>query len=50
MAIKLVLLKKIVEQIKEDADSKDYTAIEDLLKDVEIKKLMGFLSEEKLND
>ena len=50
MAIKLVLLKKIVGQIKEDADNQDYTAIEDLLNDVPIKKLIGFLSEEKLND
>ena len=49
MAIKLVLLKKIVGQIKEDADNQDNTAIEDLLKDVPIKKIIRCLSEEKLN-
>tara|TARA_R100001129_G_scaffold158222_1_gene121834 strand:+ start:64 stop:204 length:141 start_codon:yes stop_codon:yes gene_type:complete len=38
------LLKKVVEQIKEDADAKDYTAIEDLLKDIPTKKLKGFLT------
>ena len=39
------LLKKIVEQIKEDAETGDYTAIEDLLKEIPINKLKGFLSD-----
>ena len=41
------LLKKVVEQIKKDADIKDYTAIEELLKDISTENLKGFLSEEK---
>ena len=41
------LLKKVVAQIIEDAESKDYTAIEDLLKDIPIKKLKGFLEEQE---
>jgi len=40
------LLKKVVEQIKKDADIKDYTAIEELLKDVSTERLKGFLAEE----
>jgi len=40
------LLKKVVEQIKQDADAKDYTAIEDLLKDIPTERLKGFISEE----
>jgi hypothetical protein len=40
------LLKKVVCQIREDADSGDYTAIADLLKDIPKEKLIGFLSEE----
>tara|TARA_R110002020_G_scaffold406022_1_gene616056 strand:+ start:391 stop:528 length:138 start_codon:yes stop_codon:yes gene_type:complete len=39
------LLKKVVDQIKEDADSGDYTAIEHLLKDIPKEKLQGFLTE-----
>tara|TARA_R100000030_G_scaffold86728_2_gene70218 strand:- start:583 stop:720 length:138 start_codon:yes stop_codon:yes gene_type:complete len=39
------LLKKVVDQIKEDANSGDYTAIEDLLKDIPKEKLKGFLTE-----
>jgi len=37
------LLKAVVEQIKEDAEDGDYTAIEDLLKDIPEKRLVGFL-------
>ena len=39
------LLKAVVEQIKEDAEDGDYTAIEDLLKDIPKKRLVGFLKE-----
>ena len=42
------LLKKVVEQIKQDADAKDYTAIEELLKDISTERLKGFLSREKV--
>ena len=48
--LNLELLKKIVEQIKLDADVKDYTAIEHLLKDIPTEKLKSFLSEEKINN
>ena len=41
------LLKAIVRQIEEDASIGDYTAIEDLLKDIPIEKLKGFLSEDE---
>ena len=41
------LLKAIVRQIEEDASIGDYTAIEELLKDIPIKKLKSFLTEEK---
>ncbi len=44
--IDLSLLKAIVRQIQEDANDGDYTAIEDLLKDIPKKKLIGFLTEE----
>ena len=37
------LLKAVVKQIKEDAEDGDYTAIEDLLKDIPKKRLIGFL-------
>jgi len=37
------LLKAVVKQIQEDADDGDYTAIEDLLKDIPKKRLVGFL-------
>ena len=40
------LLKKVVEQIKGDASNGDYTAIEDLLKDIPKERLIGFLKEE----
>jgi|TARA_R100000742_G_C4160336_1_gene2179 hypothetical protein len=40
------LLKKVVEQIKDDASNGDYTAIEDLLKAIPKKRLIGFLKEE----
>ena len=39
------LLKKVVEQIKDDASNEDYTAIEDLLKDIPKERLIGFLKE-----
>jgi len=39
------LLKKVVDQIREDADSGDYTAIEYLLKEIPKEKLQGFLTE-----
>ena len=46
--IDLQLLKKVVEQIKVDADNGDYTAIEELLdSDIRIEKLKSFLTEEK---
>jgi hypothetical protein len=42
------LLKAVVEQIKEDADNKDFTAIECLFQflDKPEKRLKGFLTEE----
>jgi len=45
--IDLQLLKDVVEQIKVDADNGDYIAIEELLSDIPIEKLKGFLTEEK---
>ena len=39
------LLKKVVEQIKDDASIEDYSAIEDLLKDIPKERLIGFLKE-----
>jgi hypothetical protein len=41
------LLKAVVQQIKEDAKDGDYTAIEDLLKDIPKKRLTGFLTEDR---
>ena len=41
------LLKAIVRQIEEDVNLGVYTAIEELLKDIPIEKLKGFLTEEK---
>jgi len=45
--IDLELLKKVIEQINEDADDKDYTAIENLFQflDCPEKRLKGFLSD-----
>ena len=43
--IEFDLLKKVVDQIKEDADFGDYTTIEELLKDIPEEKLQGFLPE-----
>ena len=48
--IDLQLLKKVVEQIKSDANNGDFIAIEELLSDIPIQKLKGFLTEEKQND
>ena len=45
--IDLQLLKNVVEQIKVDADNGDYIDIEELLSDIPIEKLKGFLTEEK---
>ena len=45
--IDIQLLKNVVEQIKVDADNGDYIAIEELLSDIPIEKLKGFLTEEK---
>ena len=39
------LLKAIVRQIEEDASLGDYTAIEELLNNIPIEKLKGFLSD-----
>ena len=39
------LLKAVVKQIQEDAEDGDYTAIEDLLKDIPKERLVGFLTE-----
>ena len=44
------LLKAIARQIEEDASFGDYTAIEELLKDIPTEKLKGFLTEEKLDE
>ena len=41
--IEFNLLKAVVKQIQEDAEHGDYTAIEDLLKDIPEKRLVGFL-------
>lgn len=43
--IEFNLLKAVVKQIQEDAEHGDYTAIEDLLKDIPKKRLVGFLKE-----
>ena len=43
--IEFYLLKAVVKQIQEDAEHGDYTAIEDLLKDIPKKRLVGFLKE-----
>ena len=43
--IEFNLLKAVVKQIQEDAEHGDYTAIEDLLKDIPKKRLDGFLKE-----
>ena len=48
--IDLQLLKKVVEQIKIDADNGDFMAIEELLSDIPIQKLKGFLTEGKQNE
>jgi hypothetical protein len=39
------LIDKVIDQIKSDMLSEDYTAIEELLKSVPIKNLQSFLSE-----
>ena len=44
--IDLSLLKAIVRQIQEDVNDGDYTAIEELLKNIPKKRLIGFLKEE----
>ena len=45
--IDLELIKKVIEQINEDADDKDYTAIENLFQflDYPEKRLKGFLKD-----
>ena len=43
--IDMNLLVAVVKQINLDADKKDYTAIEDLLKNIPKKNLIGFLEE-----
>ena len=48
--IDLQLLKKVAEQIKSDANNGDFIAIEELLSDIPIQKLKGFLTEDKQND
>ena len=48
--IDFALLKAVVKQIQEDVSLGDYTAIEDLLKNIPIEKLKGFLTEEKINE
>tara|TARA_R100000234_G_scaffold107626_1_gene78777 strand:+ start:258 stop:413 length:156 start_codon:yes stop_codon:yes gene_type:complete len=48
--IDLQLLKKVVEQIKVDANNGDFMAIEELLSDIPIQKLKDFLTEDKQND
>ena len=48
--IDMDLLVAVVKQINLDADNKDYTAIEDLLKDIPRKKLIGFLDEDNENE
>jgi len=45
MEIKFDLLKAVVQQIREDANNEDYTAIEELLKDIPKKRVVGFLTE-----
>lgn len=39
------LLMKVVDQMKQDAEMGDYTAIEELLKDIPAETLQGFLSD-----
>ena len=40
------LIKAITKQIIKDVNYGDYTAIEELLKDIPIEKLKGFLADE----
>lgn len=40
------LFDKVLEQLKRDIICKDYTAIEELLRDVPEENLLAFLSEE----
>lgn len=47
MEINFDLLKAVIQQIREDENSGDYTAIEELLKDIPKKRLVGFLTEDK---
>lgn len=44
------LLELVFAQMKQDIDNKDYTAIEELLKDVRDTALQAFVSEELLLD
>jgi hypothetical protein len=39
------LLKAVAKQMAEDAQNNDYTAIDDLLKNVSTEEIQGFLSE-----
>ena len=39
------LLKAVAKQMAEDAQNNDYTAIDDLLKNVSTEEMQGFLSE-----
>ena len=41
----LELLKKVVAEIMQDAQDHDYTCIDELLKDVPVDRLKGFLRE-----
>ena len=43
----LDLIKLIVQQVKDDEENEDYTAIDSLLREIDIKRLYGFLSDGK---
>ena len=43
----LDLIKLIVQQVKDDEENGDYTAIDSLLREIDIKRLYGFLSDSK---
>ena len=44
------LMDLVIEQIKQDVKNEDYTAIEELLKNVSDEQLSGFISEVTFQD
>lgn len=44
------IIAQVIEQIKQDAEAGDYTAISELLETCPLAKLLDFLPEEKMLD